>query len=158
MATNISKLIINAAKEKVWEALTEPEKVKVWQYGSVLITDWNVGSEIRFKSEWEGHIFEQWGTVLEFESNQKLKYNLFAPRPDLEDKPENYFEMEYKLTEKDNGIELLIIQEDNRPDAKQELEQGEENPVLKLLKELIDFFVVFNLDLIIKMGDYEFSF
>ena len=138
MATNISKLIINAAKEKVWEALTEPEKVKVWQYGSVLITDWNVGSEIRFKSEWEGHIFEQWGTVLEFESNQKLKYNLFAPRPDLEDKPENYFEMEYKLTEKDNGIELLIIQEDNRPDAKQELEQGEENPVLKLLKELIE--------------------
>jgi len=138
MATNISKLIINASKEKVWEALTEPEKVKVWQYGSVLITDWNVGSEIRFKSEWEGHIFEQWGTVLEFESNQKLKYNLFAPRPDLEDKPENYFEMEYKLTEKDNGIELLIIQEDNRPDAKQELEQGEENPVLKMLKELIE--------------------
>ena len=33
--------------------------------------------------------------------------------------------------EKDNGTELLIIQEDNRPGAKQEPEQGEENPVLK---------------------------
>ena len=138
MATNISRLTLNASKEKVWDALTNPEKVKAWQYGSDLITDWNVGNEIRFKNEWEGQIFEQWGTILEFNPNEGLKYSLFAPRPDLEDKPENYFEMEYKLTEKDNGIELLIIQEDNRPDAKQELEQGEENPVLKLLKELIE--------------------
>jgi uncharacterized protein YndB with AHSA1/START domain len=138
MATNISKLTINASREKVWEALTKPEKVKDWQYGSELTTDWNVGNEIRFKSEWEGQIFEQWGTVLEFEPNEKLKYNLFAPRPDLNDKPENYFEMEYKLTEKGNGTELKIIQEDNRPGAKQEPEQGEENPVLKMLKELIE--------------------
>lgn len=138
MATNISRLTVNAPKEKVWEALTEPEKVKAWQYGSELTTDWKVGNEIRFTSEWEGQIFEQWGTVLEFEPNEKLKYNLFAPRPDLEDKPENYFEMEYKLTEKENGTELLIVQEDNRPGAKQELEQGEENPVLKMLKELIE--------------------
>ncbi len=138
MATNISRLTINASKEKVWKALTEPEKVKAWQYGSELTTDWNVGNEIRFKSEWEGQIFEQWGTVLEFEPNEKLKYNLFAPRPDLDDKPENYFQMEYKLTEKGNGTELKIIQEDNRPGAKQEPEQGEENPVLKMLKELIE--------------------
>ena len=138
MATNISKLIINASKEKVWKALTEPEKVKAWQYGSDLITDWNVGKEIRFKSEWEGQIFEQWGTVLEFEPYERLKYNLFAPRPDLTDKPENYFEMEYRLTEKNNKTELEIIQEDNRPGAKQEEEQGEENPMLKGLKELIE--------------------
>ena len=138
MATNISRLTINASKEKVWEALTEPEKVKAWQYGSELTTDWKVGNEIRFKSEWEGKIFEQWGTILEFEPNERLKYNLFAPRPHLDHKPENYFEMEYKLTEKENGTELLIVQEDNRSGAKQEPEQGEENPVLKMLKELIE--------------------
>ncbi|MFH6605090.1 SRPBCC domain-containing protein [Maribacter algicola] len=138
MATNISKLMINASKDKVWDALTIPEKVKAWQYGSELTTDWKVGNEIRFKSEWEGQIFEQWGTVLEFEPNHKLKYNLFAPRPDLDDKPENYFEMAYELVEKENGTELLIVQEDNRPGAKQEAVQGEENPVLKMLKELIE--------------------
>ena len=138
MATNISKLTINASTEQVWDALTNPEKVKAWQYGSQLSTDWNVGNEIRFKSEWEGQIFEQWGTVLAFEPNTKLKYNLFAPRPDLEDKPENYFEMEYLLTEKENGMELKIVQKDDRPGAKQEAEQGEENPVLKMLKELIE--------------------
>jgi uncharacterized protein YndB with AHSA1/START domain len=138
MATNISKLIIKASKEKVWDAITNPEKVKAWQYGSELATDWNIGNEIRFKSEWEGKIFEQWGTVLEFEPYNKLKYSLFAPRPDLEDKPENYFKMEYLLTENEKGTELLIVQEDSRPGAKQEEEQGEENPFLKKLKELIE--------------------
>jgi N6-adenosine-specific RNA methylase IME4 len=75
---------------------------------------------------------------LEFKPNENLKYNLFAPKPDLEDKPKNYFEMEYQLTEKEYGTELKIIQKDNRPGAKQEGEQGEENPVLKMLKELIE--------------------
>ncbi len=138
MATNISRLTINASKEKVWLALTNPDKVKAWQFGSDLITNWKVGNEIRFKSEWNGQIFEQWGTVVEFDPYEKLKYTLFAPRPDLEDKPENYFEMEYKLINNKNGTELTITQEDNRPGAKQEPEQGEENPVLKVLKDLIE--------------------
>ena len=138
MATNISRLTINASKEKVWLALTNPDKVKAWQFGSDLITNWKVGNEIRFKSEWNGQIFEQWGTVVEFDPYEKLKYTLFAPRPDLEDKPENYFEMEYKLINSKNGTELTITQEDNRPGAKQEPEQGEENPVLKVLKDLIE--------------------
>ena len=138
MATNISKLTIKAPSSKVWDALTNPEKIKLWQYGSELTTDWTEGSEIQFKSEWEGQTFEQWGTVLEVVPNQKLRYNLFAPRPDLEDKPENYFEMAYKLTEQGENTMLEITQEDNRPGAKQEKEQGEENPVLKMLKELIE--------------------
>ncbi len=37
------------------------------------------------------------------------------------------------LTEKGNTTQLEIIKEDNRPGAKQEGEQGEENPVLKML-------------------------
>lgn len=46
--------------------------------------------------------------------------------------------MEYRLTETENGTQLEIVQEDNRPAAKQEEPQGEENPVLKMLKELIE--------------------
>ncbi|MCJ7758455.1 MAG: SRPBCC domain-containing protein [Gillisia sp.] len=138
MATNISKLTINASPNEVWNAITKPAIIKKWQYGSELTTDWKVGGKIHFKSEWEGKIFEQWGTVLEFEPKKRLRYNLFAPRPDLEDKPENYFEMEYKLTENKNSTELQIVQKDNRKGAKQEEEQGEENPVLKNLKSIIE--------------------
>ena len=91
---------INASRENVWDALTKPEKVKAWQYGSELTTDWKVGNEIRFKSEWKGQIFEQWGTILEFEPNNKLKYNLLLQDRILTIDLKNYFEMEYNLMEK----------------------------------------------------------
>ena len=138
MATNISKITINAPTQRVWDALTKPELVKLWQYGSDLITNWKIGSDIRFRSEWEGKIFEQWGKVLEVQPNELLKYSLFAPRPDLEDKPENYFIMSYVLTADDGQTKLEIVQEDNRPNSVQEEPQGEENPILQSLKKVAE--------------------
>ena len=138
MATNISTLTIKASIQKVWNTLTLPELVKKWQYGSDMTTDWKPGNAIRFRTEWDGKVFEQWGTVLELVENKLIRYSLFAPRPDLEDKPENYFEMKYILTPENENVKLQIIQEDNRPGAKQEKVQGEENPVLKGLKSLIE--------------------
>lgn len=138
MATNISTIRINASIQKVWDTITKPEKVKLWQFGSDLITTWEVGTKIEFITEWEGTIFKQWGKVLEIESNNLLKYNLFAPRPDLEDKPENYFIMSYVLTSENLQTKLEIIQEDNRPNAVQEEPQGEENPILKSLKDIAE--------------------
>ncbi|MEO6637667.1 MAG: SRPBCC family protein [Ginsengibacter sp.] len=138
MATNVSTIILKASLEKVWDALTKPELVKKWQYGSDLITDWKVGNEIRFRTEWEGKVFEQWGEVLEIIPQRLIKYSLFAPRPGLEDKPENYFVMNYVLSEKEGGVMVKIVQEDNRAGAVQEEPQGEENPVLSGLKNLVE--------------------
>jgi uncharacterized protein YndB with AHSA1/START domain len=138
MATNISTITINAPSQKVWDALTKPELVKLWQYGSDLLTDWITGNKIEFITEWDGKIFKQWGTVLNFKPTETLRYNLFAPRPDLEDKPENYFIMSYVLTNINGKTKLEIIQEDNRPNAIQEEPQGEENPVLQALKNIAE--------------------
>jgi uncharacterized protein YndB with AHSA1/START domain len=138
MATNISIIHFEASIEKVWAALTEPLLVKKWQYGSDLITDWKVDSIIRFRTEWEGKVFEQWGEILEVIPHKVIKYSLFAPRPDLEDKPENYFTMAYLLTKENDQIKLEIIQEDNRKGAVQAEPQGEENPILKILKSIVE--------------------
>ncbi|HTM67188.1 MAG TPA: SRPBCC family protein [Flavipsychrobacter sp.] len=139
MPANISTITLNATKGKVWDALTNPELVKLWQYGSELVTDWKEGGDIRFRTEWEGTVFEQWGKVLEVREMELLRYSLFAPRPGLEDKPENYFIMSYVLSSEGNGqTKLQIIQEDNRPNARQEPPQGEENTVLQSLKRLVE--------------------
>ena len=138
MAINISTIVLDAPVNKIWDALTQPSLVKQWQYGSDLITDWKAGSEIRFRNEWEGQVFEQWGTVLEVIPNEKIKYSLFFPRPGLEDKPENYFIMSYILSEENGKIKLEIHQEDNRPGAIQEEPQGKENPILQSLKLLVE--------------------
>ena len=138
MPTNISTIYIKASPEKVWDTITKPELVKLWQYGSDLITAGKVGDDIRFTTAWEDKIFEQWGKLLEIKPNELLRYSLFAPRPGLEDKAENYFEMNYVLTAENDGTKLVILQIDNRPGAKQEDPQGEENPVLQLLKQIAE--------------------
>jgi uncharacterized protein YndB with AHSA1/START domain len=138
MATNISSILIEASKEQVWQVLTQPEMVKEWQYGSDLLTAWTEGSEIRFSTEWQGKIFEQWGKVLEFKPFSIIRYSLFAPAPGREDIAENYFIMTYLLKPENGSIMLNIIQEDNRADAVQEEPQGEENPLLQALKNLAE--------------------
>jgi uncharacterized protein YndB with AHSA1/START domain len=139
MAINISAIELNSSLQKVWHALTDPEMVKQWQFGSELVTDCRVGSSIRFTTAWEGKVFEQWGNIVEVVPEQLISYTLFAPRPGLEDKPENYFLMTYKINQKSPELVLLqIIQEDNRPGAKQEYPQGEENPILTSLKKLVE--------------------
>ena len=109
MATNISTIRINVSAEKVWEALTNPTLVKQWQFGSDLITTWETGTKIRFETLWEGTLYEQWGTVLVFNLYKIIQYNLFAPRPDLEDRPENYFTMTYSLTQEADVVKLDIL-------------------------------------------------
>lgn len=138
MAVNISIVQIQAPIAQVWNALVNPELVKQWQYGSELTTDWQVGRPIRFRTQWEGKVFEQWGQILAINPFVLIQYSLFAPRPDLEDKPENYFVMSYLLTSEGDSTKLEIRQEDNQPGAKQEAPQGEDNPILKGLKALLE--------------------
>ena len=130
---------ILAPASKVWLALTVPDLVKQWQYGSDLLTTWEPGTPIMFRNEWNGQIFEQKGTVLEFIPGSRLKYSLFFNRPDLQDIPEHHFFMTYELTESGGLTSLLFRQEDPRVSAADESSEGEEGPnVLAALKELVE--------------------
>jgi len=140
MHTTHSKIHLAVPKPKAWAALTRPELVAKWQYGSILTTDWKVGSRITFRTEWEGKVFEQWGEILEYREPEKLRYNLFAPRPDLIDRSENYFEMVYTLSPSEGGTLITITQHDPRPIVGEpEAETPDEaNPVLLALKAVAE--------------------
>jgi uncharacterized protein YndB with AHSA1/START domain len=134
MRTSTSSIIIDAPREPAWAAVTLPEHVRRWQYDSELTTEWIVGRPIRFRAEWEGQVFEQWGSVLEFDPPSRLRYSLFAPRPGVEDLPENHFTMTYELRTVTGGTEVTFIQEDPREPDDVEDEADEESPVLIALK------------------------
>jgi uncharacterized protein YndB with AHSA1/START domain len=137
--TSESTVKILAPPKKVWRALTIPDLVKQWQYSSDLMTTWEVGASIVFRNEWNGQVFEQKGTVLEFSPESRLKYSLFVPRPDLRDIPEHHFFMTYELAESEGTTSLLVRQEDPRPPAPDESPGGDEGPdVLSWLKELVE--------------------
>jgi len=87
---------------------------------------------------WCPGTIEQDGQTLYYAGGLKEGQPRYAPRPDLEDKPENYFIMSYILSAVNGQTKLEIVQEDNRPNATQEEPQGAENPMLQSLKKIAE--------------------
>ena len=102
MINPIEKTItINALPATVWDALTDPLKMKEWmgdpEMGIEIITDWKVGSPIVIKGF--HHLkFENKGKVLQFEPNEILEYNYLSSLSRLPDQPENYVTLSFRLT------------------------------------------------------------
>ena len=135
MATFTASILINTSAKKVFDALTKPELIRRWQFDKTLTTDWRPGSRIQFNAVFEGRVLEQWGTVIEIRPNELVKYNLFTPRPGLEDKTENYCTTTYILTAKNNATRLELIQEDNRPGSYAPISLM---PILAVLKKVVE--------------------
>ena len=135
MAIHTTAIIINAPASKVFEALTQPELVKQWQFGKTVESDWQSGHAIKFIAESEGKVLEQWGTILEIRSNEMLKYNLFTPAPGIEDKKENYNITSYILKNENGQTHIELIQEDNRPFG---FVPATLKPILVALKKVVE--------------------
>ena len=88
---------INAPVSKVWHALTTPEIIKEYLFGTETVTDWKVGSEIVFQGEYEGHKYRDHGVILESDPQKKFAYSYWSGFSGTEDKPENYSTIIYTL-------------------------------------------------------------
>jgi uncharacterized protein YndB with AHSA1/START domain len=104
-------ITFKASIAKVWDGLTDPEIVKQYFFGTILKSDWKVGSRISFSGEWEGHKYEDGGVILEIDIPRLLKYTYWSSMMGIEDKPENYYNITYELNESD-GITTLTITQD----------------------------------------------
>ena len=90
-------VIINADVKKVWDALTNPVKIKDYLYGTETVTDWKIGSSIVFQGEYEGHKYKDHGVIVENKLHEVLSYSYWSGFTGLEDKPENYSNITYTL-------------------------------------------------------------
>lgn len=100
----VSKTItINATALAVWDALTNPEKIKIYLFGTETITNWKVGSQIVFQGNYDGHVYKDKGNVLEIKENELLKYNYWSSMSGTEDKIENYFIVTYTIEKLGEG-------------------------------------------------------
>ncbi len=88
---------INAKAENVWETLTNPEKIKIYLFGTETITDWKVGSTIIFQGNYNGQQYKDKGNVIKSLENKVLSYNYWSGFSGLEDKLENYSLVTYKI-------------------------------------------------------------
>ncbi|MDX6239970.1 MAG: hypothetical protein QOG10_4785, partial [Kribbellaceae bacterium] len=70
---------ISASPAQVWSALTDPEQIKKFMFGTDVQTDWQQGSPIVWKGVYEGKEYEDKGEILEIEQERRLKVTHFSP-------------------------------------------------------------------------------
>lgn len=136
--SSTTSLEIRAPLASVWEAITKPEIVKQYFFGTNLVTDWKVGSPLFFRGEWEGKTYEDRGTVLSFAPMQSLSFNYWSGFSGLEDKPELRQIIRYELTPVRDGVRITI--EQSNVDTQKRADHSADNwrGVLEALKHLLE--------------------
>jgi uncharacterized protein YndB with AHSA1/START domain len=136
--TATKSIVVNASAARVWDALTRPELVKQYLFGTDMTAEWRVGGALTYRGQWEGRSYEDRGTVLAFEPTKLLKTTHFSPLSGLEDKPENYHTVVYELSET-GGRTRLTVTQDNNP-TRESAAHSEQNwgVVLEGLKKMLE--------------------
>ena len=129
---------INVNASKVWNALTNPKIIKKYLFGTKVITDWKVGSEISFQGKWEGGKFKDRGTIEKFEIEKVFQYTYWSMFSGLEDKKENYSLIIFELSENGKATKLTVSQKGFADKTSQEHSEKGWSVVLQKIKELLE--------------------
>lgn len=133
-----SSITIDAPASEVWEALTAPEIIKQYMFGTNVVTDWKVGSPIVWKGEWQGKSYEDRGKILEVEKNRVLKYSHFSPLSGTPDVPENYHTVTVKLMNDGVGTIVQLLQDGNKTEESRRHSEKNWTMMLESLKKILE--------------------
>ena len=129
---------IEAPASRVWEALTDPEQIEQFMFGSRVTTDWKPGSSIVWKGEYEGKPYEDKGEILEFEPERRLRMTHFSPMSGNEDVPENYHTLTYELEARNGSTRVSLTQDGNDTHEAAEHSQANWEKMLSSLKATVE--------------------
>lgn len=139
--TASASIVIRAPRAKVWDAITKPELVKQYFFGTSLVTDWTLGSPLFFRGEWDGKAYEDRGTVLTFEPPRSLSFNYWSSFSGLEDTPELRQIVRYDVEDEaaDSGAVRVTVRQSN-VDTRERAEHSTQNwqTVLDAMKRLLE--------------------
>jgi uncharacterized protein YndB with AHSA1/START domain len=136
--SSTASVVVAGPRQKVWDALTKPELVKQYFFGTNLVTDWAVGSPLFFRGEYDGKVYEDKGTVLSFEPMKGLSFNYWSAFSGLEDAPALRQIIKYVLGETAQGTVVTV--EQSNVDTQERADHSAKNwqTVLDGLKKLVE--------------------
>ena len=131
-------VIINATPEKIWKALTDPETIKQYFFGTNVKTDWKAGSPITYWGTWKGRDYEDKGEIIKVEKEKYLEHTHWSSLSGTEDKPENYFHVSYEIEPREKDSVLCITQEGLMTEDAAKHSEENWDMVLQQLKSLLE--------------------
>jgi uncharacterized protein YndB with AHSA1/START domain len=131
-------IAIDAPTSKVWDALTQPQLIKQYLFGTQVTTDWQKGSSITYQGVWEGKAYQDKGKILQIEPGKLLVSTFWSMLSGLPDLPENYKTVRYELSTEGSGTRLTITQDNNA--SQEEADHSAQNwqMVLGGIKKLLE--------------------
>lgn len=133
-----ASITVDAPTAEVWNALVEPAAIKQYMFGTNVTADWQEGSPITWKGEWEGKPYEDKGVILQIEPGRKLKYTHFSPQSGLADSPENYHTITVELSEEGAHTRVSLAQDNNPTDEARRHSEKNWAMMLEALKKFVD--------------------
>jgi uncharacterized protein YndB with AHSA1/START domain len=133
-----AEIDIAATVAQVWSALTDPAQIKKYSFGAEVETDWQPGSTIVWKGEYQGKTFQDKGRILEVEPNKRLKLTHFIPMSGQPDTPESYHTVIYELEERGGMVHLSLSQDNNGSEAEAEHASATWASMLAGLKDTVE--------------------
>ena len=135
--TVTSEVEIGASPGQVWNALTDPDLIRQYFFGSTVETTWEPGAPITWSGEYDGTSYQDKGEVIEVVPEQRLVVTHFSPMTGQDDVPENYHRLTYSL-EREGDATRLTLEQDNTPEESVEDFQSNWDTMLGNLKELVE--------------------
>ena len=123
-------IIIDATPARIWHVLTDPDKIRVYMFGSEVDTNWNPGSAVTFSRKWDGLLFVDKGKILEYEPEKILKFSYWSSQEGYEDIPENYSVITYTIRRKEDITCEFTYRRDKIPLEKERANQEKYLPLL----------------------------
>ncbi len=108
--TASASVVIDAPRQRVWEALTDPELVREYFMGAEVASDWQVGHPITFKGMWKDKPFEDKGEILTFDPQKAMSYSHWSPLSGTDDTPDNYHVVHIALDDSADGTRVTLEQ------------------------------------------------
>ncbi len=133
-----ASISIAASVSKVWEALTKPEMVKEYLFGTDMYTTWEVGSPITYTGVREGKPYTDKGEIKEFVPNQKIVTSYWSPASGLSDSPENYKTVTYEVAAVGDTTTVTITQDNNKNEDEAKYSEQNWKMVLDGMKKLLE--------------------
>ncbi len=133
-----AEVVIHATPDKVWQALTEPDLIEKYLFGTRVETDWQPGSPVIYRGIWQGKSYEDKGVVLEVEPGRRLVSTFWSALSGVPDEPAYYKTVTYELTPEGQSTHLRVIQDNNASQDEADHSSQNWSSVLENLKALLE--------------------
>ena len=133
-----ASIIIESTVVQVWDALTNPAVIRQYMFGTNVVSDWEEGSPIVWKGEWQGKVYEDKGVILKLESQRLIQYSHFSPLSGVPDVAENYHTVTIKLSAKGTQTLVSLAQDNNATEQERQHSERNWEMMLEGLKKLLE--------------------